>query len=54
MSDPLQDKLADVPGMVREKVRQYFPRISRFRLMILIGIAAAFVWVLMGARRGDA
>jgi hypothetical protein len=39
---------------IKALIKKHAPRISRFRLMVLISIAAVFVWVLMGARRGDA
>jgi hypothetical protein len=39
---------------VKELIRKHAPRISRTRMVVLLAIATAFVWVLMGARRGDA
>jgi hypothetical protein len=39
---------------IKEVIRKHAPRISRTRMVILLTIATAFVWVLMGAPRGDA
>lgn len=34
-------------------IRRHAPRISRTRMVVLLTIATAFIWVLMGARRGE-
>jgi hypothetical protein len=34
-------------------IRRHAPRISRTRMVVLLTIATAFVWVLMGAKRGE-
>jgi hypothetical protein len=39
---------------VKAIINKHCPRISRLRLMVLLTIAACFIWVLMGARRGQA
>jgi hypothetical protein len=38
---------------VRDFCAKHAPRISRFRLMVLLTIAGLFIWVLMGAKRGE-
>jgi hypothetical protein len=38
---------------VKELIRKHAPRISRTRMVILLTIATVFVWVLMGAKRGE-
>jgi hypothetical protein len=38
---------------VKALIRKNCPRISRARMMVLLTIATAFIWVLMGARRGE-
>ena len=38
---------------IRDTIRKHAPRISRTRMVVLLTIATAFVWVLMGAKRGD-
>lgn len=36
---------------IRDMLRRHAPRISRWRMLVLVALAAAFVWVLMGARK---
>jgi hypothetical protein len=36
---------------VKAMIQKHCPKISRLRLMALIGIAAVFTWILLGAKR---
>lgn len=36
---------------VRDLLRRHTPRLSRARLVLLLFIAALFMWVLMGAQK---
>ncbi len=38
---------------VKTLVRKHCPRISRTRMVMLLTIATVFIWVLMGAKRGE-
>ena len=46
MNTPTMDEISAA-------IRRHAPRISRTRMVILLTIATVFVWVLMGAPRGD-
>lgn len=39
--------LEEVKGLIN----RHCPRISRVRLMVLIGIAAVFIWVMLGSKK---
>jgi hypothetical protein len=36
---------------IKAMIKNHCPKISRLRLMVLIGIAAVFTWILLGAKK---